>query len=82
MRRLLSTLIPALLVAMPLQALAADVSPDARAARRLQAQIDHLQRAYDHRIRRCSSNDENACNDARDLLAQIEDLKASAPAAR
>ncbi len=78
--RLLPTLAAALLAIVPAQAATRDAPQTAdRAARRSQSQIDRLQRAYDRHMKRCSSNDENACSDARDELAQIQTLKAAAP---
>jgi hypothetical protein len=52
-----------------------------RAIRERDEKIARLERSYDRHMRRCNSNDEYACDNARDELAQIQGLKAGAPAA-
>jgi predicted transcriptional regulator len=45
-----------------------------RAVRHRDDKLADLQRSYDKHMRRCSSNDENACSEARDELADIQEL--------
>jgi hypothetical protein len=85
--RLLQAFGAVLLALVPVNAAATDTQAAAshvsdRAARKTQSQIDKLQRAYERHMKRCSSNDEYACDNARGELAQIQGLKADAPAAQ